>query len=142
MSKQAKQNKRVEEFKMFVRSHPGLIDHVKSGNQTWQDVFTEWNLLGEEHEQWNSYKERERKIGISSKSSTQQKKKSNNVTDLSVGEVLSMIKNMDINEVREYVSQFSTAISGIQELLQQFQSSKHPGRPPAPNHPFNQYFKD
>ncbi|WLD95037.1 spore coat protein YlbD [Alkalihalobacillus sp. AL-G] len=137
MSKQARNNQKVEEFKMFVRSHPGLIDHVKSGNQTWKDVFTEWHLLGEEHDQWGQYKER--KIEVSSKKKS---KKSISMNDLSVGEVLTMIKNLDMEEVREYVSQFSTAVSGVQELLQQFQSPKHPGRPPAPNNPFNQYFKD
>ncbi|WP_349410381.1 spore coat protein YlbD [Pseudalkalibacillus sp. SCS-8] len=136
MSKQAKNNEKVEQFKMFVRSHPGLIDHVKSGNQSWQEVFTEWNLLGEEHEQWGQYIERN--IGVSSKKKV--KTKSKNVNDLSVGELLNMFKNLDIEEVREYVSQFSSAVTGIQEMLQQFQS-KGPSRPPM-NNPFNHYFKD
>lgn len=136
MSKQAKNNEKVEQFKMFVRSHPGLIDHVKSGNQSWQEVFTEWNLLGEEHEQWGQYIERN--IGVSSKKKV--KTKSKNVNDLSVGELLNMFKNLDIEEVREYVSQFSSAVTGIQEMLQQFQS-KALSRPPM-NNPFNHYFKD
>ncbi|MCF6136981.1 YlbD family protein [Pseudalkalibacillus berkeleyi] len=136
MSKQANNNEKVEQFKMFVRSHPGLIDHVKNGDQSWQDVFTEWNLLGEDHEQWGKYIER--KIGVASKKA---KKKTNSVNDLSVGELLNMFKNLDIEEVRDYVSQFSSAVTGIQDVLSQFQS-KGPTRPPMNSHPFNQYFKD
>ncbi|MGP4080366.1 spore coat protein YlbD [Pseudalkalibacillus sp. R45] len=139
MSKQAKNNEKVEQFKMFVRSHPGLIDHVKNGNQTWQDVFTEWNLLGEDHEQWGNYIER--KIGVSSTATGKTKKKGKNVNDISVGEILTMFKNMDMDEVRQYASQLSSAMSGIQDMLQQFQS-KGPRRPPYQNNPFNQFFKD
>ncbi|WP_408010861.1 spore coat protein YlbD [Pseudalkalibacillus sp. A8] len=139
MSKQAKNNEKVEQFKMFVRSHPGLIDHVKNGNQTWQDVFTEWNLLGEDHEQWGNYIERD--IGVSSTTEAKPKKKGKNVNDLSVGEILTMFKNLDIDEVRQYTSQISSAMAGIQDMLQQFQ--KGPGkRPPYPNSPFNKFFKD
>jgi hypothetical protein len=136
VSKQANNNKKVEEFKMFVRSHPGLIDHVKNGNQSWQDVFTEWNLLGEDHEQWGKYIER--KVGVAN---TKNQAFSKSVTDLSVGELLNMFKNLDIEEVREYVSQFSSAVTGIQEMLAQFQP-KGPGRPPMNNNPFNKFFKD
>ncbi|MGM7701043.1 spore coat protein YlbD [Pseudalkalibacillus sp. Hm43] len=138
MSKQANKNVKVEQFKMFVRSHPGLIDHVKTGNQSWQEVFTEWNLLGEDHEQWGQYIER--KIGVAN-TKEKTKKKGTSVNDLSVGELLNMFKNLDMEEVREYVSQFSSAVTGIQEMLQSFQS-KGPTRPPTNNNPFNQYFKD
>ena len=47
----------VEEFKQFARKYPGLKYEVRSGKATWQSIFEEWYLYGEEDSQWEKFKE-------------------------------------------------------------------------------------
>ena len=49
-------DKRVEEFKDFVRRYPGLKTVVRNGQATWQSLFEEWYLYGEDDGQWEKYK--------------------------------------------------------------------------------------
>jgi len=47
---------KVNEFKDFVRSHPGLKDEVSSGKSTWQNFYETWYLYGSDDGQWAQYK--------------------------------------------------------------------------------------
>jgi len=47
---------KVNEFKEFVRSHPGLKDEVSSGKSTWQNLYESWYLYGPDDGQWGQYK--------------------------------------------------------------------------------------
>ncbi|MGL4372471.1 MAG: spore coat protein YlbD, partial [Turicibacter sp.] len=47
----------LEDFKKFVRLYPGLRDEVRSGRATWQSLYEEWYLYGEEDSQWEKYKQ-------------------------------------------------------------------------------------
>ena len=47
----------LDEFKQFVRKYPGLKYDVRNGKATWQSIYEEWYLYGEEDSQWEKYKE-------------------------------------------------------------------------------------
>lgn len=48
---------KVNEFKDFVRQHPGLKDEVANGKSTWQNFYESWYLYGAEDRQWAPFKE-------------------------------------------------------------------------------------
>lgn len=45
----------IEEFKEFVRKYPGLKHEVRDGKRSWQSIYEEWTLLGDDGS-WDSYK--------------------------------------------------------------------------------------
>ena len=46
---------KMEEFRTFVSKHPLLRDEVRNNKFTWQNVYEEWVLYGEEDESWKKY---------------------------------------------------------------------------------------
>lgn len=49
----------MDEFREFVRKYPKLRDDVKSGERTWQNIYEEWTLYGEEDRTWAKYRSTE-----------------------------------------------------------------------------------
>lgn len=47
---------RMDEFREFVRRYPKLRDDVRSGARTWQNIYEEWVLYGENDRSWDKYK--------------------------------------------------------------------------------------
>ena len=47
---------KVNEFKDFVRNHPGLKEEVASGKSTWQNFYEAWYLYGADDRQWDQFK--------------------------------------------------------------------------------------
>lgn len=47
---------RMEEFRSFVSSHEKIKEEVRNGNRTWQNIYEEWVILGEENPEWDKYK--------------------------------------------------------------------------------------
>ena len=46
---------RMNDFRAFVNKYPKLRDEVRSGKKTWQNIYEEWVLFGEEN--FGNYKE-------------------------------------------------------------------------------------
>ncbi|HEY8364509.1 MAG TPA: spore coat protein YlbD [Haloplasmataceae bacterium] len=46
----------IEEFKEFVKQYPRLKYEVREGKRTWQSIYEEWTLLGDDGS-WDAYKE-------------------------------------------------------------------------------------
>lgn len=46
---------KMDEFRSFVNKHPLLRDEVRNNKFTWQNIFEEWTLYGEEDEGWKKY---------------------------------------------------------------------------------------
>ena len=49
-----------EEFKVFVKDHPELINYIKSGDMTWQNFFEIYSIYGTNSEVWNKYFKKDR----------------------------------------------------------------------------------
>ena len=47
---------RMPEFKEFVSRHPLVREEVVKGNKTWQNIYEEWVILGENNDIWAPYK--------------------------------------------------------------------------------------
>ncbi len=92
----------VERFKQFMRKHPKLIAEMRRNNQSLQSLFEEWVILGEDHERWAPYRE-----------------ESNEQIELSP--LVSILKQVDMNEVQNLLGQLSNVLASIQTIIQSFQ---------------------
>jgi hypothetical protein len=119
---------RINEFKEFVREHPKLIEDVRKNNRSWKETYEDWVILGEDHEIWDHYRS---KSGKKSETGTRKKGRQ----DETLKSILSLLKNVDLNQVNQYASQFNGALTNVQELVQQFQKSKTPQQPS--HYPYN-----
>ncbi|WP_338469936.1 YlbD family protein [Niallia sp. XMNu-256] len=117
----------VEEFKKFVTAHPKILDEVKNGNATLQELYEDWYLLGEEDVRWENL--------LSENLATD----TENVKVDWVNNILGSMKKMDPGQIQHYVGHLSQALHTIQGVLAQFQTGKPTtsGKPQEkPNHPF------
>jgi len=120
----------VQKFKEFVKNHPELIQEVRKGNTTWQELYEDWYLLGEDDPKWSGSKNSEKKDSVE-----EQEKK----TDW-LGTIMGAVKNMDPEQLQGQISNISQALGAIQGVLSQFQGSKggqQSAKSSGPGHPFS-----
>ena len=48
---------RMDEFREFVSRYPLVREDVVSGKKTWQNIYEDWVILGENNSVWEKYKE-------------------------------------------------------------------------------------
>jgi len=113
----------LDEFKQFVRKYPGLKYDVRNGKATWQSIYEEWYLYGEEDSQWEKYKEIPTESTTSNTSSTSvtsntESKSSSNST-MSGAEMMAQafqyLQKMDMNKVQQ-------TMGTVQKFIQIFQT--------------------
>jgi hypothetical protein len=114
MLKPKKLHPSVLKFKEFVKNNPKVIQEVRKGNSSWQELYEDWYLLGEDDTRWD-------KIG--SETSSEPEKKSTDSKGDWLSNITGMMKNMDPNQVQDHISNLSQAIGAIQGVLSQFQGS-------------------
>ncbi|WP_421384419.1 YlbD family protein [Bacillus salacetis] len=123
---------KVNEFKEFVQKHPKISSEVRKGTATWQDLFEEWYLLGEEDSRWDPYREGKEKT-------KQEKNESKGFMD----QIGGMLKNMDPDQMQQHINSLSQAIGAVQGVLSQFQTTntasapEQTETPQRPRHPFS-----
>ncbi|MBS4203905.1 YlbD family protein [Lederbergia citrea] len=122
----------VEQFKSFVKKHPKLLKSVRNGENTWQEVYEDWYLLGADDPKWNSFKD----AGASEETAVEKTE-----TDKGwMNQITGIIKKMDANQVQNHIQQLSQAIGAIQGVLGQFQGGieQKANQPPSANtNPFS-----
>lgn len=125
----------IEEFKKFVHKNPKILDEVRTGKVTLQEMYEDWYLLGEEDTHWDAYRNNSEKKG----------KESAKVQGDWLKTVLGPLKKMEPNQIQAHLGQLSSAIGAIQGVVAQLadgaakQESKKTVQ--KPNHPF-QFRKD
>lgn len=120
----------VQKFKEFVKNHPELIQDVRKGNATWQELYEDWYLLGEDDPKWSGSKTSEKK-----ESGEEPEKK----TDW-LGTIMGAVKNMDPEQLQGQINNISQALGAIQGVLSQFQGNKggqQSAKNSGPVHPFS-----
>ncbi len=146
----------VKQFKQFVKLHPLLINEVKEGRKTWQDVYEEWVILGENHESWEDYKiaknNNKETVAVKEKSTNEKKQsseKNNEKSEESQGQssevlthLVGLIKNMNFDDIQRHMSQLNGILSNVQQLMSVFQGgqkqNQQPQQPPEqPHDPFS-----
>jgi hypothetical protein len=112
-----KLNPSVEKFKSFVKEHPGLIQDVRRGDHTWQELFEDWYLLGDEDPRWHTYQSGKTE-------NSEENKKSEKGWMNQIGNVL---QKMDADQMQNHINSLSQAIAAVQGVLAQFQGSSNSG---------------
>lgn len=108
---------RIDDFREFVKKYPKIKDDVKNGVKTWQVLYEDWVMLGEEDSVWDIYKETTSKADIGSK------------------KLYDLLTTSNIKNIIEYVKKInpdsiSKTLNTIQKVLQITQSF---GGKPTPN---------
>ena len=49
---------RMDEFKVFVSKYPLIKEDVRNGNKTWQQLYEDFVILGEDDESFKKYRNR------------------------------------------------------------------------------------
>ncbi len=101
----------VLQFKQFMREHPQLITELRKNNQTLQSLFEEWTVLGSDHERWEPYRQQTKKTDASEQRSASD----------TLSHVVSLFKQMDVQELQGLLGQFSSVLSNVQNVIQSFQ---------------------
>ena len=116
----------LDEFKSFVRKYPGLKNDVRSGKATWQSIYEEWYLYGEDDSQWEKYKEVTQESNQSAPATDKTKSETKSTTTsnsssatLSGTEMMAQafqyLQKMDMNKVQQ-------TMGTVQKFIQIFQS--------------------
>ena len=102
---------RMNEFREFVQKHPLLNDDVHKGANTWQSIYEEWVLYGEDN-RWDKYLKPEEKT------KTKPEEKVNNISFGNVKKVFDYVKkinpdnlNKTLNNVQKVI-QIAQTVSG------------------------------
>ena len=120
----------VQKFKEFVKERPELIQEVRKGNSTWQELYEDWYLLGEDDPKWGAARNDNKSV----KNEEQEKK-----TDW-LGTIMGAVKNMDPEQLQGQINNISQALGAVQGVLSQFQGNKGAqkgSQNAGPQHPFS-----
>ena len=92
---------RMNEFREFVRKYPLLKETVHNGQNTWQTIYEEWVLYGED-DRWNQYLQRETK--------KENEQKANNLSFNGVKKVFDL---SGMNKIINVCSTYEEALSSL-----------------------------
>ena len=96
-----------EIFKEFVRNNPFLINYIKSGKKSWQDLYEIYDLYGEDEGVWGKFLD-----------DTVEEKKVDEVRSGGyIDEVVKMIRNVDINKVQEGITSLQKTLGLFGDLF-------------------------
>ncbi|PRS83103.1 MULTISPECIES: YlbD family protein [unclassified Bacillus (in: firmicutes)] len=119
----------IDEFKQFVRRHPKLIQEVQTQEKSWQSVYENWIMFGEEDDMWSPYK--------GGKEEKASKPSELGKADF-MSKMVSAVKKMDADQMNEQINKMSQSISSLQSLLGQFSSNgSKKGSSGGSQHPFS-----
>lgn len=121
-----------EAFKIFARNNPNLANHVNNGNVSWQKLYEMYNLYGENSNVWDSYLT---PIKVSDNIS-----KITPINEMTFKELINMVKNIDLEKVRQGIEGVQKTISLVQDLG--FGNNKTEVREEYQGRPLYQHFDD
>ncbi len=110
-----------ENFKLFAKSHPELLNYIKSGEMTWQKFYEIYDIYGEDETAWKPYL-------------------SSNKT--SIGSLKDIIKNIDTKSIQEQINNAQKAIGVVQELTGKKGIEDITTKGPLSPRPINKIFED
>lgn len=113
------------EFKKFVQNNPNLINHVDSGETTWQKLYELYDLYGENSNIWNKYL-----------------KENTSNSNLNVGnfkDIINLIKGIDLNTVQKGLTSLDKAIEAFKDIIPSKNSDLNSNYEPRPTY---KYFED
>ncbi|WP_176764647.1 YlbD family protein [Natribacillus halophilus] len=115
----------VRDFRDFVKRHPKLVREVRAGQATWNGLYQDWVILGDDERHWASYKDGTDHVHSDYSSSSIEGLLNGNQT---VGSLVKKLGEMNVNDVQNYLNQFSGVMGNVQELMNQFQTKPGSGQ--------------
>jgi hypothetical protein len=131
---------KMENFRQFVSKHPLLREKVRNNKFTWQNVYEEWVLYGEEDESWKKY-EKQEQINTNTFDTSQEEPQTNNDQTQSNSTV-----NLDsIKSIMNYVQKINPdslnkTLNTVQKVIQIAQTFSGPKS--IPNIPTSSIYSD
>ena len=92
-----------ETFKIFARNHPELATQVINDKISWQKLYELYEIYGEDGSIWNNYLKLPENNNI-------------NNTPTTFKELISIIKNIDLDSVQTGVSNLQKTIGLLQDI--------------------------
>lgn len=100
----------IDNFKLFVKKNPNLINYVRDNSMSWQKFYELYDLYGEDNNVWNKY--------LNNNSTTETRTKSETNSNSSrFTDILNMAKNIDADRLQEGITSVQKAISLIGDML-------------------------
>ncbi|SDC34251.1 YlbD family protein [Shouchella lonarensis] len=135
----------VQAFKSFIKAHPGVMRDIQSGKKTMQNVFEEWTILGEGHEYWQSYRQTEGEYAQTDAPEEPEQPEAEGAEEDEegadngemMGQLLGMMKKMNVQDLQSHLAQFSAVLGNIQNLVQTFQKPTAPTARKENDSPFS-----
>ena len=94
-----------ETFKLFARNHPELASRVINDNNiSWQKLYELYEIYGEDQNIWNNYL------------NSQPKKADVENNQATFKDVLTMIRNIDLDSVQKGVNKIQKTIGLLQDI--------------------------
>ena len=110
-------NTKISEFKLFVKANPFLINYIKKGEKTWQELYEVYDLYGSDEEVWNKY------LYQDSNTTKKDTSSSNNSFNNHLQELVKIAKNIDVDKVQEGITSLQKTLSLFGDLLTSNQSN-------------------
>ena len=110
-----------EEFKEFAKNHPELVNSIRSGDTSWQNLYEIYDIYGEDDRAWKNYFQKSTSPNI------------NNITDI--------VKNIDMDSVQKHINTAQKALGLVQELTGK-STPAVTGKGPVTPRPINHFFED
>lgn len=108
----------VSQFKEFVQKHPKMIKDVRQGNKTWQQLYQDWFLVGEEDEVWNEYRTEEEMMLMEQEAEEEQP------NSKMLGKVMSFFRNIDPEQMQGQMNNLQNIATNIQQLVGIFRGTE------------------
>lgn len=113
-----------DEFKEFAKSNPNLASFVENGQMTWQKFYELYDIYDRDEKVWSKY---------TTKTNTE-------IEGNSIGKINDLIKNVNIDTIKEHISTAQKALDFVQELTSKTSPST-PKTGVSPR-PLNKFFED
>ena len=107
-----------EEFKQFVKKNPKLVKYVKSGESNWREFYELCDLYGEDENAWKEY------LGVA--------------TTVGTLDMLSWLKNINLDSVQSGVANIQKMLGMVQELTNKEEKPNQEYKP----RPVYKHFED
>lgn len=118
-------SEKLARFKEFVKRHPKLVEEVRNNRRSWQDIYEEWVIFGEDHEIWDPYLPEKKKENRSSSAETEPHRNANrppnpftNRPPAPPMNLFSLLSKIDFDDLQHYMSQVDGALSTLQQLIE------------------------